>query len=100
PTAMTRVGRRMTHPLRPEIAHVQPAHVPRSHFAVAPRGGPHPAIAAEPHAADRRQAPAEIRVLAVKLDLLIEAADRLERVAMDGEVAAVQNCSETAHLTK
>jgi hypothetical protein len=41
--------------------------------------------------ADRRKTAAEVRVLAVELNRRVEAADALDRVAADGEVAAVQN---------
>lgn len=65
---MRLVRRTVPENFRPEIAQVQTEHLSLPHRPVAARGGPHPAVPRDIHLANRREATAEIGVLAVELD--------------------------------
>src|SRR5579871_853766 len=91
---MLAIRRTVPQDLGPEVSHVQAEDGPLAHRTIPPRRRPHPALAAHDDAAERRQAAAEVRVLAVELDRRVEAADARERVAPHREVAAVEDRAE------
>src|SRR5262249_20071726 len=97
---MLSIGWSVPEDLRPEVSNVQPEHRSLAHRAIAARGRPDPAVAAQRDAADRRQPPAEVRVFAMELDRTVEAADLGERVASDGEVAAIQNRADPERVVQ
>ena len=88
---MRRVLGPVVQDLRREVADVEPEHRALPHRHVAARRRVEVAVVTEPHRADGEQPPAEVGVLAVELDRGVEPADALERVAPDGEVAAVED---------
>src|SRR5262245_37458198 len=92
---MVGISRTMTQDLGPEIANVKTKHLPLPHRAITARRCPNPAPARQHDRTERRQPPGQVRILAVELDGLVEAADACERIPADGEIAAVKNRAET-----
>ena len=83
-----------------KFLHVEAEHLAAAHGLVAARGGEDPARLPQPHAACLRDAAREVRVFAVKLDRRVESADGLQRIAPDGEVAAVEHGAEAEHVLR
>ena len=77
--------------LRREVADVETEDRALPHRHVAARRGVEVAVVEEADASDGKQPPADVGVLAVKLDRGVEPADARQRVGADGEVAAVED---------
>ena len=88
---MRRVLGPMVKDLGREVADVEPKHRALPHRHVAARRGVEVAVVKEADASDGEEPPADVGVLAVKLDRGVEPADARQRVGADGEVAAVED---------
>ena len=77
--------------LRHEIADVEAEHRAFAHRDVPPRGGMQPAVMEETDLPHGKQPAPKVRVFSVELDRRVEAADRGQRLAPHGEVAAVED---------
>src|SRR6476646_5171482 len=88
---MIPIGWSMVQDFRPEIPNIEIEHRTLAHCAIPSRRGPHPAITRHFDPSERCEPPAEIRVLAMKLDGPIEAADRFQSPRSNGEISAVKN---------
>ena len=88
---MLAIGGAMAQNLRPEISHIETYDLSLPHRAIAPGRCPDPTIPAHLDRAARRQAAAQIRVLAMEFDATVEAADRGEGVSPDREISAIQD---------
>ncbi len=86
----------MTEQLRREVPNVEPEHRPIAHRHEPPRRGVQVTVVAQGDLPDGVQPAAKIRVFAVELDGRVESADRLERLAPDREVAAVEDRADAA----
>src|SRR5262245_12095439 len=95
---MLAVSRAMPQNLGPEVPNIQGEHAPLAHGHVPPGRRPDPAAGGHLDAAHGREPPAEIRILAVEFNRLIEAADARERIGSHREIAAVQNRAETKRV--
>src|SRR6185503_330199 len=87
---MCRILRPVMQQLGDEVAHVETEHLALPHRHVAARGGVEVAVVKEADLADRIQAAAQVRVLAVEFDGGVEAADARERLAANSEIAPVE----------
>lgn len=86
--------------LPPEVADVKPEHAAAAERLVAARGRMEVARGVQLDAADRRQAAAEIGILAVELDGRVEAADGFERRAAQREIAAIEDGPDPQHVLR
>src|SRR5262245_35182918 len=81
-----------------EVSNVQPEDAAFSHGAISPRRRPHPTVATDFDAADWCQPAPEVRILAVKFNRPVEAANSSERATPDSEIAAVENRAKPEHV--